>query len=222
MLENIKKTMYDIKDVVVNRISLVSKGKKPAVARAETNFSIFKVAQGKISKEQLEKLESISKAYKKKTLYVSRTVINADDLIAFAKENNITDIIAKKEMHVTVAFSKTKLAHEDLDIDSEWLEFDLKKAKVEKLGDAIVIKFDDKESSLMIRNCKSIDAWASWDHETYQPHISLSYNAEQDISKVGTYTGKVELWEEKAEEIKKEYLSKLEQLSQTYDQMLQK
>lgn len=220
MLENIKKTMYDIKDVVVNRISLVSKGKKPAVARAETNFSIFKVAQGKISKEQLEKLESISKAYKKKTLYVSRTVINADDLIAFAKENNITDIIAKKEMHVTVAFSKTKLAHEDLDIDSEWLEFDLKKAKVEKLGDAIVIKFDDKE--LQKHWQKYIDAWVSWDHETYQPHISLSYNAEQDISKVGTYTGKVELWEEKAEEIKKEYLSKLEQLSQTYDQMLQK
>lgn len=220
MLENIKKTIYDIKDVVVNRISLVSKGKRPAVARAETSFSIFKVAQGKINKEQLEKLESISKAYKKKTLYVSRTVINADDLIAFAKENNITDILAKKEMHVTVAFSRTKVVHEDLDIDTDGLEFDLAKAKVEKLGDAIVIKFDDKE--LQKHWQKYIDAWASWDHETYQPHISLSYNADQDISKVGTYTWKIELWGEKAQEIKKEYLSKLERLSQTYDQMLQK
>jgi len=72
--ETMNKMFNNIKDVIVNRISLVSKGKRPAVARAETSFSIFKTAKQKITTSQLEKLETISKAYEKKTLYVSRPV----------------------------------------------------------------------------------------------------------------------------------------------------
>jgi hypothetical protein len=64
MFNFIKKMVYNIKDVIVNNISLVSKGKKPAVPKAETSFSIFKTAKKSIiTKEQKEKLEKISKKW---------------------------------------------------------------------------------------------------------------------------------------------------------------
>jgi hypothetical protein len=67
MFNFIKNMAFNITDVIVDRISLVSKGKKPAVPRAETKFSIFKIANAmpkeKISKDLKEKLEKISKDY---------------------------------------------------------------------------------------------------------------------------------------------------------------
>lgn len=65
---------FSIRDVIVDKISLISRGKRPAVPKAETSFSIFKMAFGmsKLTKEQVEALEKISKKYDKKTLYVSR------------------------------------------------------------------------------------------------------------------------------------------------------
>lgn len=51
--------------VVVNKISLVKKGDRPAVESAENKYSIFKKEenQNKISKEDFEKLEKIQKQY---------------------------------------------------------------------------------------------------------------------------------------------------------------
>lgn len=140
-----KTMLYNIKDVVVNRISLVSKGKRPAVAKAETSFSIFKIAkQSKLTAEQIAKLENISKAYTKKTLYVNRPVSNAKEIIKWAKAQGITDIIKADEMHVTIAFSKDKVDWSKFSTDDTPLELDLENAKVQKLGDAIVIKFQNK------------------------------------------------------------------------------
>jgi hypothetical protein len=49
--------MRNIKDVVVNRISLVSKNHRPAVKKAETRFSIFKIK--KTNKKHISKIESL-------------------------------------------------------------------------------------------------------------------------------------------------------------------
>lgn len=64
MFNFIKNMAFNITDVIVDRISLVSKGKRPAVPKAETKFSIFKMAKKeRISKNLKEKLEKISKDY---------------------------------------------------------------------------------------------------------------------------------------------------------------
>jgi len=54
--------MFNIKDVIVDKISLITKGKRPAVEKAETKFSIFKMAKV-INKEQNTKLDKIIKGY---------------------------------------------------------------------------------------------------------------------------------------------------------------
>lgn len=210
--------LHNIKDVIVNRISLVSKWKRPAVAKAETSFSIFKTAKTKLSQEQIAKLEDISKAYEKKTLYVSRSVTNAKDIIKWAKAQGIKDLIKADEMHVTIAFSKKKVVWSKLTADDSSMEISLENAKVQKLGDAIVIKFANKDLKAGWK--KYIDAGASWDFETYQPHISVSYNADQDISKVGTFSGAVSLGGEIMAEVKAEFVKKLERIATKYAQML--
>lgn len=61
---NLLKMVFNIKDVIVNRISLISRGKKPAVAKAETTFSIFKMASKSIiTKENKVKLDKLSVWY---------------------------------------------------------------------------------------------------------------------------------------------------------------
>lgn len=223
---NFIKMVFNIKDVVVDRISLISRGKKPAVPKAETSFSIFKMANKSIiTKENKEKLEKISQNYgdikkkSKKTLYVNRKVKDWSELIKFANDQKIQDIIDKKELHVTVAFSKTKVNWDDFKPDTKDLEINLKNAKVEKLWDALVLKFKSKD---LEKNWKKyIDGWASWDFDSYNPHISLSYKSDQDISKLWSFTWKIKLSWESMEEIKPEYLKKLDEISKWYNDMIQ-
>lgn len=211
--------MFNIKDVIVDKISLITRWKRPAVARAETSFSIFKMADHKkMSPENIAKLEAISKAYKTKTLYVARSVKNWKDIIKWAKDQGIADLIKERDLHVTVAFSKEKVNWWDFTPNKKDVVVDLKNAKVEKLWDALVMKFQSKDLEKDWK--KYVDGGASWDYETYMPHISVSYNKDQDISKVGTFTGKVTLWQEMMEEIKKEFLDKLEKISQNYKEMI--
>lgn len=64
MYNLIKNMAFSIKDVIVDKISLISRGKRPAVPKAETSFSIFKMANKTIlSKKNIAKLEDISKKY---------------------------------------------------------------------------------------------------------------------------------------------------------------
>ena len=57
----IKNIMKVLKDLTVNAITLVSKDKNPAVPKAETGFSIFKIFNKKtiVSKAEKDKLDSI-------------------------------------------------------------------------------------------------------------------------------------------------------------------
>ena len=208
---------FSIRDVIVDKISLISKDKRPAVPKASTAFSIFKMAFGwsKISKDHIEALERISKKYDKKTLYVSRGVKNGKELLKWAKDQGITDLISAEELHTTIAFSKKKVAWDDFTPDTNDLEISLEDVSVEKLGDAIVIKFENKDLAKAWKTYK--DGGASWDYETYQPHISLSYNADQDISKVGKYSWSITLGSEVMDEIKKELIKKLERISKKYE-----
>ena len=60
----IKKIMKTLSNLIVDKISLVSKDKKPAVAKASAwFFSIFKIKKEPYTKEQLERIEKLKKAY---------------------------------------------------------------------------------------------------------------------------------------------------------------
>ncbi len=112
----------------------------------------------------------------KKTLYVHRPLINSDDFVSWARTNGFQNILHRDNFHVTVAFSKVPV---------EWNKFQPQDNKITILGGkrnilplgnegAIVLKF---ESNLLQKRWQDfISEGCSWDYETYQPHVTISYN----------------------------------------------
>lgn len=141
-----------------------------------------------------------STATEPKPLYASRVVLNADAIIAWAKEQGFKSTLPSEDMHVTVAYSKTPMVGSKVPSAVKAVEVDGGERTVEPLGDegAVVLKFSSPE--LQSRWKQYRDAGASWDYEKYTPHITLTYKgADVDLSKVTPYAGPINLGPEKQE-----------------------
>lgn len=141
-------------------------------------------------------------------LYVSRPVLNAAEIIEWAREQGFKTTIPAEQLHVTQAYSRRALDWAALaprtdilvaKVDSErtWWRW------VAKLGDdgAVVLMFESGE--LRDRWQAFIDAGASWDYEGFMPHVTISYDAADylDVYAVTAYLGPIELGPERYDEI---------------------
>lgn len=137
-------------------------------------------------------LRSVVKAIQNRTLYAFRPLKNANDVIAWAKQYFDT-VIVPEEMHVTVAYSKMVFDWSNLDSDlNDVIVGADTRRSVAPLGDegAVVLKFKSDE----ITKCwqRLMDAGASWDYPSYQPHVTLTFNGEGvDLDKIKPYTGEL-------------------------------
>lgn len=132
-----------------------------------------------------------------RTLYVSRKLLNADELIRWAKAQGFETTLPADDMHVTVAFSRTPI--DWMTVGTDWSGDDKGNLlvrpggprTVERMGDgdAVVLQFLD--DSLAWRHQRIRDAGASWDWPSYQPHVTISWSvpAGFDLSKVEPYQG---------------------------------
>lgn len=146
---------------------------------------------------------------KPRTLYVSRKVQpeTVTALKAWAKAQGLPDL--DDELHVTIAFSRTPV--DWIKMGSSWADFDGKgvgNMVVTAGGPRVVEPLGDKTAVLMFassdlswRNREMREAGASWDHDDYQPHISLT-GEPVDLSKVEPYRGKIVLGPEIFEEVR--------------------
>lgn len=166
---------------------------------------------------------------KAKTLYVFRQVLNADDILAWAKTQGFSSTLEASDLHVTVAFSKNPLNWAKLGDDwcaedprpgemrdryateaVSWSDGGQKQKRIEggarevkALGDkgAVVLAF--QSPSLTERWAQFLRIGATWDYAGYTPHITITYKgAGVDLSKVEPYRGPVLLGEEDWNEIK--------------------
>lgn len=127
-----------------------------------------------------------------RTLYMHRPLRNVEALRKWALEQGFKSIVS--DPHVTVAFSKAPLDWTGLqkrdgggDITNE---AGAPGRSVEPLGDegAVVLKFDSP--ALQERWQELKDAGASWDFESYQPHVTITYDgAGVDLDRVRPYDG---------------------------------
>ncbi|MCG7574860.1 DUF1073 domain-containing protein [Phaeobacter sp. CNT1-3] len=141
-----------------------------------------------------------------KTLYVHRPVLNADEIIAWAKEQGFKTTLAADDLHVTIAYSKTPL--DWFKAGQAWSdEIEVTKGgprAMEAFGDAKVLLFSSHH--LHWRHHEIIEAGASWDHPEYQPHITISYAEDApDLSEVEPFKGRILLGPEVFEEIKTDW-----------------
>lgn len=144
-----------------------------------------------------EKTGGEAKKAAPRPLYVRRDLLNAPQLIAWAKAQGFKTTMPADEMHVTIVYSKSpvdwiKMGQDYRDQDGKG-GFTVAPGGprvVEQLGDkgAVVLLFASDD--LKWRNMQMMDAGASSDYPEYQPHVTITYDGEGvDLASVTPYLG---------------------------------
>ena len=136
------------------------------------------------------------------TLYVSRSVLNAEEIWDWAKANGCKTPLDPEDMHVTIAHSKTPV---------DWLLlYPLKKELVIPESDERkLLSFGEEETTIVLafESDSLQDRWqefcslgAKWDFPEYIPHVSITYNSPwPNWEDVEPYAGEIILGPEKFE-----------------------
>lgn len=153
-------------------------------------------------------------------LYVSRPLLNADELLAWAQRQGFTETLAASELHVTVAYSRRAVNW--FDMGSSWDGPDGKlivppggPRRVDRLGDSIVLHFDSP--ALRYRNEEMREKGASWDYPSYQAHVSIAPLKEIDgyphLEAVEPFEGELRFGPERFRAIESGYEAQLAEIS---------
>ena len=138
-----------------------------------------------------------------RTLYVSRKVVNADEILAWAAEQGIQNMEPASELHVTIAYSTAKV--DWMRMGSPWedqIELPAGGPRVLETmgarGEVIALQF--ASDSLTWRHERMIGEGATWDWPEYQPHITLAKGTDIPAG-AKPYTGRIVLGPEIFEEV---------------------
>jgi hypothetical protein len=149
----------------------------------------------------------------KRSLYVHRPLTNANELIAWAKAAGFKTTLVADDLHVTIAFSRKAIdwdaageSYDALVVPAVVDGVDPKRA-VERLGDdgrAVVLRFESPELAARHQHFRQMGA--SWDHDAYRPHVTISWDADEfDVSTIEPYRGRLEFGAEVFAEVKENW-----------------
>lgn len=135
----------------------------------------------------------------KHPLYVRRQVLNAVEIIAWAKALGFETTLPAEDMHVTCCFSKEPVDWKRMSEGKPPLRFVVAPGagrSVQALGDkgAVVLRFPSEELEARWRQFR--ERGASWDYDEYHPHITVSYNVPESVDAIPPYSGPIELGHE--------------------------
>ncbi|WP_395175058.1 anti-CBASS protein Acb1 family protein [Roseibium alexandrii] len=148
-----------------------------------------------------------------RTLYVSRKVVNAVEIMEWAKAQGFKSTLSPEDLHVTIAFSRQPV--DWMSIGEAWQsELTIAEGGPRLMevfgGGALVLQF--KSSELEWRHEHMREMGASWDWPEYLPHISISYQGEDiDLANVQPYQGKIVLGPEIFEEVNEDWKSSIKE-----------
>lgn len=156
-----------------------------------------------------------------KTLYVSRKLLNADDLVAWAHSQGFETCLDPKEMHVTVAYSKKEVDWDEMTDSFDNVRVSSVTEKNKKNNKREIKLFGEKKDCVVLV-FNSIDLthrWeeltdehgASWDFDDYHSHVTITYNGLPDdlnLDDIEPYEGVLEFGPEIHQEINPKWKSK--------------
>jgi hypothetical protein len=151
-----------------------------------------------------------------RSLYVSRKLLNADAVIAWAKSQGFETTLAADQMHVTVLFSRTPV--DWMAMGQSWDQGDNGQLKVPPGGPRMLDQFGGikpatvllfSSSSLCWRHEDMVSKGASHDFDEYVPHITITYDAPAglDLSTIEPYRGELIFGPEIFEEVNDDWKS---------------
>lgn len=133
----------------------------------------------------------VGKAAGGSSLYVMRPIVNAAPIIAWAKAQGFKTTLPAEDLHVTLAYSREPFDHSDMEPDPTHLVASGGERSLAAFGDkgtAAVLRFEAQPLDERWQEFR--DAGASWDHDGFKPHMTISYDAANvDFSKVKPYDG---------------------------------
>lgn len=149
-------------------------------------------------------------------LYVQRKLLNAAELIAWARANGFEATLPASDMHVTVLYSRASV--DPMKMGRDWREDERGQVTVrpggpraiERLGEnAVVLRFASPD--LEYRHRDLIEAGGSHDWPEYQPHITLSYAVPEgvDLDAIKPFTGALRFGPELFEPLDLDWKSKI-------------
>lgn len=135
----------------------------------------------------------VTKDARPMTLYISRAVKNAAQILEWARGEGFTSTSDAADLHVTVCYSRT--AVDWIKVGQAWQD-EIKippggPRLMERFdGGAVVLQFASDE--LAWRHTQAMNCGATSSYEEYQPHITISYDgAPDDLSAVTPYRGPI-------------------------------
>lgn len=140
---------------------------------------------------------------RKGSLYVCRPLLNADAVSAHYRKQGLATTLEPEDMHVTIAYSRDAVTWPQPRA-TKLVSKNISGRYVERLGDegAVVMCFPSE--ALTKRWQQLRDYGASWDHEQYKPHVTLSYRVPEgmDLSSIKPYDGPLVFGPERFEPVK--------------------
>lgn len=129
-------------------------------------------------------------------LYVYRRLLNAADLLDWARGQGFVSLVTADDLHVTIAYSRRPVNWFALDpygsIRDELIVTPGGARMVEKMGDKGAVALCFASSDLQWRHKEMVDAGCSWDFASYIPHVTLSYDAGAlDLAQVKPWPGRL-------------------------------
>lgn len=148
-----------------------------------------------------------AKSSKPRTLYIKRRLLNADEFLRWAKAQGFKSTLVAAELHVTIAFSRSPV--DWMELGEAWGNSD--GTLTVRAGGPRVVEGIGKEGAVALKFASSELAWrhmqirecgASWDWPEYQPHVTITYNADGiDPAKVEPFRGELRFGPEVFQEI---------------------
>lgn len=144
------------------------------------------------------------------TLYVKRPLLNAGDLVSWAKRHGCKKTLAPEYMHVTITYSRKVVEWPEPPMTSEIV---VRKGKrcLKAFGpnnDVTVLTFAAPE--LVMRWDSIRSKGASWDHAAYEPHVTISHDPENTgLLEASPYEGPLVFGPEVFEEVKEDWMDSI-------------
>lgn len=143
-------------------------------------------------------------------LYVSRQLLNASEVLDWARTQGFASVLDPAELHVTVIYSKRPVNWFKM---GEWGSYAGElivpaggPRVVETLGTDGAVALIFQSGELQFRHREMRDAGASWDYPSFLPHVTLNYDAgDLDLSKIAAYQGRLVFGPERFEPIKADW-----------------
>lgn len=163
-------------------------------------FMLLGGAAGRSWAERMIRKDTVS------SLYIHRPVLNAQNIIDWAKANGFETTLPPEDMHVTIAFSKEPVSWEAIGGREDILPLpeDMTGRSLAQFGEATVLQIASRELEARWRGI--IDAGATWDYPEYQPHITITYGSAPDLSTIEPYSGPIVLGPEVAAPVKEGWM----------------